>query len=97
MILSGLRGTENIVQEEVQKMAITADIRDNKFYQEAFSFGVQATEIKTLRRLLERRFGPLSEAIQLRISNLSANELEAAIDRTLDAKQIEDVFGERQN
>ena len=46
---------------------------------------------------MERRFGTLSETIQRRLSSLSAKEIEAAIDRTLDAKQIEDVFSERQN
>ena len=86
-------------------MAITADIRDNKFYQEAFTLGMadgvekglEQGEAKALRRLLEHRFGTLPEAIQQRLSSLSAKEIEAAIDRTLDAKQIEDVFGERQN
>ena len=105
MILSGLRGAENIVQEEAQKMAITADIRDNLFYKEAYALAVQdvaqdaelKTLLNTLQRLMERRFGTLSETIQRRLGSLSAKEIEVAIDRTLDAKQIEDVFSERQN
>ena len=101
MILSGLRGAENIVQEEAHRMGISTDIRDNKFYQEAYSIGIEdgigQGEVKALRSLLEHRFGTLSEAILQRLSSLSAKEAEAAIIRTLDAKQIEDVFGERQN
>ena len=101
MILSGLRGAENIVQEEAQRMGISTDIRDNKFYQEAYSIGIEdgmgQGEVKALRSLLEHRFGTLSEAIQQRLSSLSAKEAEAAIIRTLDARQIEDLFGERQN
>jgi hypothetical protein len=97
MILSGLRGAENIVREEAQKMGISNDIRDNKFFQEAYAAGVIDTELTTLRDLLEHRFGTLSETLEKRIRGLTKMELKAAILRTLDAKQIEDVFGERQN
>ena len=105
MILSGLRGAENIVREEAQKMAITADIRDNLFYKEAYAIGIEEGiekgieqgAVKALRHLLERRFGTLPDVITQRLSKLSGAEIDAAIDRAFDAKQIEDVFGERQN
>ncbi len=109
MILSGLRNAENIVQQEAVKMGISTDIRDNKFYQEAYAAGIEdgiekgiekgiaEGETKALRRLLERRFGVLPKATEQRLDNLKRSEIEAAIERVFDAKQIEDVFGERQN
>lgn len=105
MILSGLRGAEQIVQEEARKMGISTDIRDNKFFQEAYTLGKEdgvgegflQGEAKALRRYLERRFGALPEAITQQISKLNGAEIEAAFDRAYDAKQLEDVFGERQN
>lgn len=105
MILSGLRGAENIVREEAQKMAITADIRDNKFFQEAYTLGREDAleegllqgEAKALRNLLEAKFGQVTEAVEQRISSLTAGEVEAALKRVLKANQVEDVFSEWQN
>ena len=105
MILSGLRGAENIVQEEAEKMAISTDIRDNKFFQEAFTLGVeegvgkgvQQGEAKALRSLLEEKFGILPEAVEQQLGSLNPREIEAALKRVLKANQIEDVFGEWQN
>jgi predicted transposase YdaD len=109
MILSGLRGAEDIVQEEAQKMGISTDIRDNKFFQEAFTLGIEQGvgqgieqgflqgEAKALRSLLVEKFGIIPEAIEQRLSSLNAAEIEAAIKRVLKADKIEDVFGEWQN
>ncbi len=41
MIISGIRGYEDIVREEAEKMGISLDIRDNKFFQEAYAVGVE--------------------------------------------------------
>lgn len=105
MILSGLRGAEHIVREEAHKMGISTDIRDNKFFQEAFTLGIEEGvgkgflqgEANALRSLLEQRFGVLPETVENRLDSLNAREIEEAIKRVLNAKQIEDVFGERQN
>lgn len=105
MILSGLRGAEEIVQEEAQKMGISTDIRDNKFFQEAFHLGIEQGvgqgieqgEAKALRSLLVEKFGGISEAIEQRLSSLTAAEIEIALKRVLKANQIEDVFGNWQN
>lgn len=97
MILSGLRGAEDIVQEEAQKMGISTDIRDNKFFQEAVHLGIEQGEAKALRSLLIEKFGSISEAVEQRLSSLNAAEIEVALKRVLKANQIEDVFGEWQN
>lgn len=41
MIISGIRGYEDIVRKEAEKMGISLDIRDNKFFQEAYAVGVE--------------------------------------------------------
>ncbi|HEX4948874.1 MAG TPA: hypothetical protein VFZ34_19510, partial [Blastocatellia bacterium] len=97
LILSGLRKAENFVREEAQKMPITADIRDNKFFQEAVHLGIEQGEAKALRGLLIEKFGSISEAVEQRLSSLNTAEIEAALKRVLKANQIEDVFGEWQN
>lgn len=97
MILSGLRGAEHIVREEARKMGISTDIRDNKFFQEAYTLGIEEGEAKTLRSLLEEKFGGLSVEVEQRLNRLNATEIETAIRRVLKADKIEDVFGEWQN
>ena len=56
--------------------------------------GVAEGEAKSLVRLLERRFGPLSDADRERIAEADLDQLDAWIDRVLDAKSLEVVFGE---
>lgn len=50
-------------------------------------------EAKMLLRQLERRFGPIDEAIQNRIHSADAETLLIWGDRILNAQSIEDVFG----
>ena len=49
-------------------------------------------EAKSLIRLLERRFGPLPAAVKSRIDGADLNQLDAWIDRVLDAKSLEVMF-----
>ena len=49
-------------------------------------------EAKSLTRLLERRFGPLPVAIKSRIDGADLNQLDAWIDRVLDAKSLDAMF-----
>ena len=83
-------------------MPITADIRDNKFYQEAYKLGFEEGFERGIMRvvvykILNHRFGAVSEAAWQQMANKTAVELHRMFDRALDANQIEDVFGERQN
>lgn len=101
MILSGLRGAEDIVREEAEKMGISLDIRDNKFFQEAYAAGIEdgmeKGEATILRRLLERRFGSLPEWAQQRIEQANRVQLEELGLRLLDAAQLEDIFNGQGN
>ena len=49
-------------------------------------------EAKSLTRLLERRFGPLPAAVKSRIDGADLNQLDAWIDRVLDAKSLDAMF-----
>ena len=54
--------------------------------------GIAKGEAKSLTRLLERRFGPLPAAIKSRIDGADLNQLDAWIDRVLDAKSLDAMF-----
>ena len=45
-------------------------------------------------RLLERRSGPLSTALKQRIASTDAETLLIYGDRVLDAKSLDDIFGD---
>ncbi|MGH9801428.1 MAG: DUF4351 domain-containing protein [Blastocatellia bacterium] len=104
MILSGIRGVEQLVQEEAHKMGISLDIRDNLFYKEAFAAGtedgrqlgiqqgIQQGESTILSKLIERRFGSLPQWAREQIEQADLTALEAIGLRLLDAARLEDVF-----
>ncbi|MGH9848656.1 MAG: DUF4351 domain-containing protein [Blastocatellia bacterium] len=108
MIISGLRGYEDLVRKEAEKMGISLDIRDNKFFQEAYAVGIEdglkqgieqgvergieEGEAAFLMRMLERRFGPLPEWAREKIEKMNRPALEEAGVRLLEAEKLEDVF-----
>ena len=49
--------------------------------------------VEVLKRQLQRRFGPLSEATQSRLDEASREELDAWVERILEAPSLEAVFG----
>ena len=78
------------------------DLKKTRFYQDTFNEGhlegrmegqVEG-EATLLMRLLERRFGPLSTALKQRIASTDAETLLTYGDRVLDAKTLDDVFGD---
>ncbi len=54
--------------------------------------GRQEGEAALLRRLLERRFGALPEAIQTRLAQASISQLDTWGERILDTTTLDDVF-----
>ncbi|HEY6990197.1 MAG TPA: DUF4351 domain-containing protein [Bryobacteraceae bacterium] len=60
--------------------------------QEGLQQGRQQEGISILRRQMEKRFGPLSPAIEERLSGLSIAELEDLSLRVLDAQSVNDLF-----
>ena len=54
--------------------------------------GILIGEAKTLLRLLDRRFGPISPEVAERVKSASEAELERWTDRVLDVESLEDIF-----
>ncbi len=55
--------------------------------------GLERGEARSLTRLLERRFGPLPPRVRDRIVAGNLDDLDAWLDRTLDADSLDEVFG----
>ena len=97
IVLSGLRGLEKTVEEEIRKMPILNDILDHKVLgreykrgrAEGTQDGIQQGELRILRRLLEKRFGPIPEWAEERLGGRSAEDLEALGIRLLEAQSLE--------
>jgi Domain of unknown function (DUF4351) len=60
--------------------------------QEGIQQGMQQGEMSVLRRILEKRFGPLPGWAEERLTRLSIAELEDLSLRVLDAKGIDDLL-----
>ena len=56
--------------------------------------GIAKGEAYALRRLLQKRFGPLSEDVLARLQAASIDELELWLDRALDADSLAGVFAQ---
>jgi predicted transposase YdaD len=64
-----------------------------RIYNDGRQEGEQKGEAKMLTRQLTQRFGDLSSGVREKISAAGLDELELWIDRVLDARSLEDVFG----
>lgn len=85
-------------------MGISLDIRDNKFFQEAYAAGIEdgvekgmergmeKGEATMLQRLLEHRFGSLPDWAVAQLEKADRPKLEDFGVRSMDAKRLEDVF-----
>lgn len=98
VVLSGLRKLKDVVKEEVQNMALTPEfIEQNEWVLElkegARAEGVAQGESIVLRRLIERRFGPVPEWAAQRIAKAAPGQIEEWVLRVLDAKSLDDVLG----
>ncbi|HLI82740.1 MAG TPA: DUF4351 domain-containing protein [Bryobacteraceae bacterium] len=105
LILAGLRrALGRLIEEEAEKMPILNDILDHEVLgreykkglaegvQKGMQEGVQLGELKLLRRLVERRFGPVPGWAEERLSKMPAQQLEELSVRVLDAGSIEDLL-----
>ncbi len=77
-------------------MPILNDIMDHEVIGPAIrqgrEEGRQEGRQEVLRRLLERRFGPLPDWAATRLDNLSTSEFDEVTIRVLDAASLEDLF-----
>jgi flagellar biosynthesis/type III secretory pathway protein FliH len=54
--------------------------------------GLHDGQVRMLLRLLERRFGPVSDAVRMRVTAADPGTLERWFDRTIDAPTLDAVF-----
>ena len=92
MILSGLRGLEEVLEEEIRKMPILNDIMDHKVLGREYKRGASEEALTILRRLIEERFGAIPASAEERFNNLPTTELEILSVRVLKAKDLEDLL-----
>lgn len=100
LILSGLRGLNSLVTEEVQRMPVSIDIHENTYLEEIFQDGREeglekgaAAARAILRTVLEQRFGRLSPAQTERLQGLKLDDLERMTARLGSANGIDEIFG----
>jgi predicted transposase YdaD len=100
-----LRKLGKSVRTKVQAMPIMHDILDHEVIgpaikkglqegrQQGLQEGRQQEGISMLRRLIEKRFGPLPASAEEHLTPLSIAELEDLSLRVLDAKSMDELFG----
>jgi len=54
--------------------------------------GQRQGQIRTLSRLIERRFGALSDALRVRLESADLVVLDLWTDRVIDAKTLDEIF-----
>ena len=89
------------VLEEQEKMRYVTSVEQlysEKWMQQGIQRGLMQGraegEAYALRRLLQKRFGPLSEDVLARLQAASIDELELWLDRALDADSLAGVFAQ---
>jgi hypothetical protein len=96
VILSGLRGLEEVIEGEIKNMPILNDIMDHKVlgreFKRGLDEGLQQGELKLVRKLIEERFGAITAWADQRLSSYSAAELETLGVRLLHANTLEELL-----
>ena len=73
-------------------MPIEIDIRENELVKWGEELGEAKGEAKVLVKLLQRRFGPLSESMLARIGSADLDTLDSWVDRFDSAHKLDDLF-----
>jgi len=89
LVLAGLRGLEEIVEEEVRNVPVLNEILEHKVLGREFKRGRQEEAVIMLRRLIEARFGSVPAWAEEHLVNRPAAELEELGVRVLKAQSLE--------
>ena len=108
VVLAGLRRLAQTVNEEVQKMPLIIDLMENDLLGPAIRKGIEeglaqglekgreegraAGEQLLLRRLIEKRFGPLPDWAGAKLASLSVAEIEPLAERMFDAASLDSLL-----
>ncbi|MGH9437123.1 MAG: hypothetical protein ACRD22_04315 [Terriglobia bacterium] len=91
LIIAGLRGLEEAVQQEAQRMQMI-DLSQNRVLGPAYLQGRKEGREEMVRQLIEQRLGNLPEWVEQKLSQSSTEELAAVGLRVPDAASFEDLF-----
>ena len=106
IILAGLRSLREIIREETKTMPILDDIMDHDILGPAIRQGLQQGlqqgrvegrvegEQTVVMRQIETRFGAVPSWARQRLDAMSAPELEETAVRLLNARSLEELFGQ---
>ena len=92
LTLAGLRGLEEMVEEEANKVPILNSILDNKVLGREFKRGLHEGELALLRRQIESRFGSLPSSVDESLKEKSVAEIEALGVRLLNVQSLDDLL-----
>lgn len=100
LILAGLRRAEPIIMEELKRMPVQIDIRENEYLMSLFAEGKAEGKVEgkaegkadVLIRLLERRFPALPDNRRAQIRAAPLEQLDLWLDAVLDADTLDAVF-----
>jgi len=103
--LAGLRGLGDILKGEVTGMPILDDIMDHDLFGPKIREGMAAGraagleegrkegERQVVRRLMEKRFGPMTPWAEDRLKSLTVEEIEHVALRLLEAATLQELLG----
>jgi hypothetical protein len=89
-VIGGLRGMEDLLEKEVSTMPVYIDILENKVLGREYKKG----ELAVLRKILEKRFGPIPQWVEERITAAHVTQIEAWGVALLDTTSLEELFKE---
>ncbi len=67
------------------------DLKQTRFYQDAFAEGAQEGEVTLVLRLLQRRCGELASTLTEQVTHLSVSQLETLGEALLDFQSVADL------
>ena len=96
LIVAGLRGLAETAESEAKKVPVLIDIMDNPVFAREYKRGIvegkREGELSLLRRMLEKRFGPIPQAAEQRLSQASLDQIETWGEALLDAASIGELL-----
>ncbi len=78
---------KNLTREEIEAMFTLGDLKQTRVYQDAYQEG----KLRTILRILNRKFGTLSPELTNQITSLSIERLDDLADAVLDFQTLDDL------
>jgi predicted transposase/invertase (TIGR01784 family) len=82
---------KHLTREEIAAMFTLGDLKQTRVYQDAYRDGRQEGELRTILRILNRKFGTLSPQLVNQISALPMEQLDDLADAVLDMPTLDEL------